>query len=52
MQGLPVIKFMYSNLYSDTKNGSMETAHEIMTRLKFIGKLKNFTLNIKYIRLI
>lgn len=40
MQGLPIIKFMYSNLYSDTKNGSMETAHEIMTRLKFIGKLK------------
>lgn len=40
MQSFPVIKFLHSNLYADTKNGNMETPHEIMTRLKFIGKLK------------
>ncbi len=40
MQGLPVVKFMYNNLYSDTKRGTMETSHETMTRLKFIGTVK------------
>src|SRR5688572_9352927 len=40
MQSFPVIKFLHSNLYADTKSGNMETPHEIITRLKFIGKLK------------
>ena len=40
MQAFPIIKFLYSNLYSDSKKGTMETTHEVITRLKFIGLIK------------
>ena len=48
MQVYPIIKFLSSNLYSDTKKGGLETTHEIITRLKFIGMIKkNEKLDIK-----
>ena len=40
MQAFPIIKFLYSNLYGDSKKGTMETTHEVITRLKFIGLIK------------
>jgi hypothetical protein len=40
MQSFPIIKFLYSNLYSDSKKGNMETIHEVITRLKFISLIK------------
>ena len=41
MQSFPFIKFLYSNLHTDnTKSCSMESTHEILTRLKFIGLIK------------
>lgn len=40
MQSFPIIKFLYSNLYGDSKKGTMETHHEVITRLKFIGLIK------------
>lgn len=40
MQSFPIIKFLYSNIYGDSKKGNMETIHEVITRLKFIGMIK------------
>jgi hypothetical protein len=40
MQTFPIIKFLYTNIYGDSKRGSMETTHEVITRLKFIGLIK------------
>ena len=40
MQAFPIIKFLYTNLYGDSKKGTMETTHEVITRLKFIGLIK------------
>lgn len=40
MQSYPIIKFIYSNFYEDSKKPTMETTHEVITRLKFIGLLK------------
>lgn len=36
----PIIKFLYSNVYGNSKKSSMETTHEVITRLKFIGLIK------------
>lgn len=37
---IEAIKFLYSNLYCNSKKASMETTHEVITRLKFIGLVK------------
>jgi len=41
MNAFPMIKFLYSNLMGASKKGTMETTHEVITRLKFIGLIKS-----------
>ena len=40
MQAFPVIKFFQDSLYTNSKKGNMETIHEVITRLKFIGTIE------------
>jgi hypothetical protein len=40
MQAFPIIKFLYTSVYGDSKKGTMETIHEVSTRLKFIALTK------------
>ena len=40
MNAFPMIKFLYSNLMGSNKKGTVETVHEVITRLKFIGLIK------------
>lgn len=40
MQAFPVIKFFHDSLYTNSKKGTMETIHEVITRLKFIGTIE------------
>ena len=48
MQAFPVIRFLCSNIYSESKKGMMETTHEVITRLKFIGLVqKGEKINVK-----
>jgi hypothetical protein len=48
MQAFPVLKFLYSNISGDSKRGSMESTHEVITRLKFIGLIeKGEKINVK-----
>ena len=40
MNSFPIIKFLYSNIYQDSKKSNMETSYEVITRLKYIGMIK------------
>ncbi len=40
MQSVPIINFLVSNLYRHNNKNNMETVHETITRLKFIGMIK------------
>lgn len=40
MNSFPMMKFLYSNLTGGSKKGTTESTHEVITRLKFIGLIK------------
>lgn len=40
MNAFPMIKFLYSNLVGTSKKGTMDSTHEVITRLKFISLIK------------